>query len=188
MNKIISLTFLLGFSTLSFGQINSSEKKLTSLTKIDFGLQGIGFTYEPRLSDKVTVELSAGAGGGYDIAEGYLNYKLELRKPAFYFSVTPKYFYNKNSRSIKGKSTLLNSGNYIGLRLKYITPNDRQTDLTRNSILTNIHWGIQRAIGNNWTLNSHFGLGYAQDIDYNFGTIYPALDFRVSYIFPKTKL
>ncbi|TAG08466.1 MAG: hypothetical protein EAZ41_10295, partial [Sphingobacteriia bacterium] len=113
--------------------------------------------------------------------------KLELRKPAFYFSVTPKYFYNRTSSSIKGKSTLFNSGNYFGLRLKYVTPNDRQSDLTRNSILTNIHWGIQRAIGNNWTLNSHLGLGYAQDIDYSFGTIYPAFDFKVSYIIPRTK-
>lgn len=183
MNKIILLTFLLGFTYFSFGQSTATETKLLSLTKVDLGFQGIGFTYEQRLSNKVTVDLSAGAGGGYDIAEGYLNYKLELRKPAFYFSVTPKYFYNRNSRSLQGKNTLFNSGNYIGLRLKYVTPNDRQTDLTRNSILTNIHWGIQRAIGNNCTFNSHIGIGYAQDIDYNFGTIYPALDFKVSYVF-----
>lgn len=187
MIRIISMTFLLGFSMLSLGQTNSFDKKLTSFTKIDFGLQGIGLTYEPRFSNKLTIDLSAGVGGGYDIAEGHLNYKLELRKPAFYFSVTPKYFYNRTSSSIKGKSTLFNSGNYFGLRLKYVTPNDRQSDLTRNSILTNIHWGIQRAIGNNWTLNSHLGLGYAQDIDYSFGTIYPAFDFKVSYIIPRTK-
>jgi hypothetical protein len=30
----------------------------------------------------MTIDLSA--GGGYDIAEGYINYKLELNKPAFY--------------------------------------------------------------------------------------------------------
>jgi len=188
MNKIILLAFFLGFTCFSFGQTTASGDKLSSLTKVDIGLQGIGFTYEPRLSNKVTLDLSAGAGGGYDIAEGYLNYRVELLKPAFYFSLTPKYFYNRNKRSRQGKNTLLNSGNYIGLRLKYVTPNDRQTDLTRNSILTNIHWGIQRAIGNNWTFNSHIGLGYAQDIDYNFGTIYPALDFKFSYIFTKPTL
>jgi hypothetical protein len=33
----------------------------------------------------MTIDLSAGAGG-YDIAEGYINYKLELNKPAFYLS------------------------------------------------------------------------------------------------------
>ena len=188
MNKIILLAFLSGFTHLSFGQSTASVTNISSLTKVDFGFQGLGFTYEPRLCSKVTVDLSAGAGGGYDIAEGYLNYKLELRKPAFYFSVTPKYFYNRNSRSLQGKSTLLNSGNYIGVRLKYVTPNDRQIDLTRNSILTNVHWGIQREIGNNWTFNSHIGIGYAQDIDYNFGTIYPAIDFKVSYILTRPKL
>ena len=188
MNKIILLTLFLGFTHLSFGQNTASENKLLSLTKVDLGFKGIGFTYEPRLSNKMTVDLSLGAGGGYDIAEGYLNYKLELRKPAFYFSITPKYFYNRNSRSLQGKSLLLNSGNYIGLGLKYVTPNDRQTDLTRNSILTNIHWGIQRAISNKWTFNSHLGIGYAHDIDYDFGTLYPAIDFKVSYIFTKSKL
>jgi hypothetical protein len=157
------------------------------LTKLDFGLQGIGFTYEPRLSNKITVDLSLGAGGGYDIAEGYLNYRSELLHPAFYFSVTPKYYFNRNSRNIKRKTTLLNSGNYIGVRLKYVTPNNRGNDFTRNSILTNIHWGIQRAIAARWTFNSQAGIGYAQDIDYNFGTIYPALDFKISYILSNVK-
>jgi hypothetical protein len=101
--------------------------------------------------------------------------------------LTPKYFYNRTWRNNQGKTTLLNSGNYIGLRLKYVTPSDSQTDFTRNSILTNIHWGIQRAIGTNWTFNSHIGIGYAQDIDYNFGTIYPTIDFKVSYILIKSK-
>lgn len=188
MNKIISIAFFLGFACFSFGQTTASGDKLLSLTKVDIGFQGIGLTYEPRLSNKVTLDLSAGAGGGYDIAEGYLNYKLELLKPAIYFSLTPKYFYNRNTRSRQGKDSKLNSGNFIGLRLKYVTPNDRQTDLTRNSILTNIHWGIQRAIGNNWTFNSHIGIGYAQDVDYNFGTIYPAIDFKLSYIFTKPTL
>jgi len=187
MNKIILLTFFLGCTHLSFAQSTVSPTTLSTLTKVDAGFQGIGVTYEPRLFDKVTLDLSAGAGGGYDIAEGSLNYKFDLLKPAFYFSLTPKYFYNRNARSRQGKSTLLNSGNYIGLRVKYVTPADRQTDETRNSILTNIHWGIQRAIGHNWSFNSHLGVGYAQDIDYNFGTIYPAIDIKFSYVFSKQK-
>jgi len=187
INRVPLVIFLLGFMHFAYGQTNSLDPKLTNLTKVDLGLQGIGFTYEAKLSNKMTVDLSAGAGGGYDIAEGSLNYIVELIKPAFYFSLTPKYFYNRNSRSVKGKNTMLNSGNYVGVRMKYVTPNDSYTDFTRNSFLTNIHWGIQRAIGNKWTINSHFGIGYAQDIDYHFGTIYPAIDFKVSYIFSKLK-
>jgi hypothetical protein len=82
------------------------------------------------------------------------------------------------------KTTLLNSGNYIGLRLKYVTPSDSQTDLTRNSILTNIHWGIQRAIVITLTFNSHIGIGYAQDTI--IGLFIP-IDFKVSYILIKSK-
>jgi hypothetical protein len=187
MKRLTALAIIMGLFNSSYGQQLPNDTKLTSLIKADFGFQGIGLTYEPRISKKVTIDLSGGAGGGYDIAEGYINYKLELRKPAFYLSLTPKYFYNRTSRSNQGKTTILNSGNYIGLRLKFVTPGDRQTDLTRNSILTNIHWGIKRAIGTNWTFNSHIGIGYAQDIDYNFGTIYPAVDFKVSYILTKPK-
>jgi hypothetical protein len=48
----------------------------------------------------MTIDLSAGAGG-YDIAEGYINYKLELNKPAFYLLDT--YFYNRTWRNNQGK-------------------------------------------------------------------------------------
>lgn len=185
MKRIILMTFLLGLMHLSFGQTSKSETKLSSLAKIDIGLQGIGFTYEPKISNKMIIDLSVGAGGGYDISEGSITY--DVFKPAFYFSLTPKYFYNIQGRIKKGKNTQLNSGNYIGVRLKYVTPLDRKTDLIRNSILTNIHWGIQRAIGDHWLFNSHIGVGYAQDIDYRFGTIYPSLDFIFSYIILKQK-
>ena len=129
----------------------------------------------------MTIDLSTGIGGGYNIAEGFIEY--QLLKPALYISVTPKYFYNLKKRINKGNTILYNSGNYIGARLTLNTPLDNKTNIIRNSILTNIHWGIQRVISNHWSINSHIGVGYAHDIDYDFGTIYPAIDFRFSYIF-----
>ncbi len=185
MKKVILLTLLSSFLNTTFGQTEKTNLILTSLTKLDLGLQGVGFSYEPRISNRLTIDLCVGAGGGYDIAEGSLYY--EVLKPALYFSVTPKYFYNIQKRIKNGKNTQLNSGNYFGMRLKYVTPLERKNDLIRNSILTNIHWGIQRAIGNHWLFNSHVGFGYAQDIDYGFGTIYPSLDFKFAYIFLKSK-
>jgi len=185
MKRIIVLTLLLGFLDSSFGQTSKSDLKLSCLTKLDLGLQGIGLTYEPMLSNKVTADISAGASGGYDIAEGSISYN--IFKPAFYFSLTPKYFYNRQTRILKGKTTTLNSGDYIGLRLKYVTPSDRQSDFTRNSILINAHWGIQRAIGNHWAFNFHIGAGYARDIDFGFDTIYPAIDFKFSYVLSNSR-
>lgn len=181
---IKSMTFLAlfsGYLVSSFGQNPNPGFALSSLPKLDLGGQGIGFTYESRLSNKMTGDFSVGVGGGYNIAEGLI--EINYLKPAFYFSLTPKFFYNRQSRIDKGKKAILNSGNYFGLRIKYSNSISGKSDLTRNSVLGNLHWGIQRALGNHWTFNSHFGAGYAQDIEYNFGTIYPAIDFKFSYIF-----
>ena len=181
MKRIILLTIIIGFLTSSYGQTLKPETKLTSLAKLDLGLQGIGLTFEPRLCNTVTTDLSVGFGGGYDISEGSIGY--QAVKPALYFSATPKYFYNLKKRINNGKRIQYNSGNYIGLRLKYNMPLYKKSDIIRKSILTNIHWGIQRFIGNHWTINTHIGVGYGHDIDYDFGTIYPAIDFKFSYIF-----
>lgn len=181
MKKIMLLITIFGVFYDSFGQSEKPQTKLSSISKIDLGFQGIGYTFEPRLNNAFTADLSVGFGGGYNIAEGVIEY--QLAKPAMYFSATPKYFYNLKKRVSKGNTILHNSGNYVGARLTFNTPLYNKTDIIRNSILTNIHWGIQRAIGNNWSINAHAGIGYAHDIDYDFGTIYPAVDFKFSYIF-----
>jgi hypothetical protein len=181
MKSIASLILYSGYILSAFAQTSASDIELSSLIKFDLGGQGIGPTYESRLFNEITLDISAGVGGGYDITEGSL--VLDYLKPAFYFSLTPKYFYNRQTRADKGKETRFNSGNYIGTRLKYAAPNHRNSDFTRNSILANLHWGIQRAIGRHWTFNFHIGAGYARDIDNGVGTIYPAIDFKFSYVF-----
>ena len=168
-----------------FGQDAGSDNNLSSFFKLDIGGQGIGVTYEPRLSNKMTADISAGVGGGYEIAEGSI--EINYGRPTLYFSFTPKFFYNRRSRIEKGKKTLFNAGNYFGLRIKYVGTNNSPVSSYNNGILANIHWGIQRPMGKHWTFSSHFGAGYAQDIDYDFGTIYPAVDFKFSYVFLNSK-
>lgn len=195
MKKIILITALAGFMHHSFGQTVKPESTLSGLAKVDLGLQGIGLTYEPRISNKIVIDFSGGIGGGYDVSEKSFSYYYS--SPAFYFSVTPKYYYNLQSRLKKGKKSQLNSGNYIGVRLKYSTPlnpsepnlwlDPSKTDYAYNTILTNIHWGIQRAIGRNWLFNTQAGVGYARSIKYNTGTIYPSIDFTFAYVFIKSK-
>jgi hypothetical protein len=183
MKPIILLTLLLaGFLHTIFGQTNNTNNAVTGLTKIDIGLQGIGFSYEPKISDKLTIDLCAGVGGGYKIEENDFAYK--VLQPAAYFSATPKYFYNFQKKINKGKNTKFNSGDYFGLRLKYVTPLKGNNDETRNGVLTNIHWGMQRAIGGNWLFNLHLGVGYATDLKYG-GIVYPAIDFKFAYILSK---
>lgn len=185
MKKILLLASLLVFMNRSYGQTNDSENTLSSILKAGLGLQGIGLTFEPRLGNSFTTDFSLGAGGGYNITESSIEY--QVLKPALYFSITPKYFYNIKRRINNGKSVQFNSGNYFGIRIKYNSPLDKKTGSIRNSMLTNVHWGMQRSIGNHWTFNAKVGAGHAYNTDYSVGLIYPALDFTFSYIILKLK-
>ena len=181
MNKIGLLPIFLIFN----GIINGQEVKiLKTQLKLDLGLQGVGLSFEPRISNKLTVDFCAGVGGGYDVDDENLAY--HLLTPAYYISLTPKFFYNIKKRISKSKNTTLNSGNYIGIRFKSVNTFVPQADLpdaiSDHVSLLNIHWGIQRTIGGHWLFNSQVGVGYAQDIDCGCGTFYPALDIKLSYI------
>jgi hypothetical protein len=187
MKQISLMAVLISQSILSVAQNLNNEHELASLVKLDVGLQGVGFGFEPKLNKKTTMDISVGAGGGYDVWEGGVGYEWNILQPAFYFALTPKYYYNRKKRNNLGKTSRLNSGNYIGFRVKFTTPSVAPNDALRKALLLNFHWGIQRAIANRWILNGHIGAGYAQDLGSQFGTIYPAIDFKLSYYLSKLK-
>ncbi len=184
MKKNNLVLFLLVHQAISFGQPAPSKQTVSTLGKFDMGLQGIGLTYEPRIGHAMTTELSLGAGGGYYIDQ--FTFAYHLSNPALYFSVTPKYFYNIKKRINKGKRFQNNSGNYVGARLKYVMPFDKTTNTIRPSLLMNIHWGLQRPLGNKWIFSSHAGAGYAMDID-GIGILYPSLDVKFSYVLSRQR-
>ena len=189
MRKCIFTTFLLTPSLFILGQ-SSDVNKLRNLVKLDLGLQGIGFTFEPRVGKNTTIDLSAGIGGGYNISTDDLTYEVDITNPALYFSVTPKFFYNRQKRIEKGKASLLNAGNYIGLRIKYTTKGLSENSEIYDALLMNVHWGLQRTLGIKWSFMTHIGAGYAMDatdLNHANGTFYPALEFRFSYVFTKIK-
>jgi hypothetical protein len=189
MRKCISTSLLLITSLFLLGQ-SSDVNKLRNLAKLDLGLQGIGFTFEPRVGKNTTIDLSAGIGGGYNISTNDLTYEVDFANPALYFSVTPKFFYNRQKRIEKGKASLLNAGNYIGLRLKYTTKGLSESSEIYDALLMNVHWGLQRPLGKKWSFMTHVGGGYAMDatdLNHVSGTFYPAFDFKFSYVFTKIK-
>jgi hypothetical protein len=118
-------------------------------------------------------------------------YCLNVLNPSIYLTANPKLFYNRKRRIENGKSVRLNSGNYFGLLVKMTTPKifSPAPDIlinpndSRYSLLTNIHWGMQRALGSRWLFNGHLGLGIASDIKYRYRLGYPALNFKFSYAF-----
>jgi hypothetical protein len=189
MKSIFTLVLLFSFSFL-LAQNHSSENNLEKLVKLDLGLRGIGITYEPKLSNKMSIELSGGIGGGYDISFQDFTYTWNLPDPALHVIVNPKYYYNRNKREAKGKTTELNSGNYVGLGIKYTSRGISESTEVWDALLFNLHWGMQRAIGKRWTFNIHAGVGYAidaTDLSNSSGTVYPALDLRFAYILNKRR-
>jgi hypothetical protein len=169
---------------------NDQQSTLRTLAKFDFSMQGLGFTYEPRIHSKMTIDLSLGLGGGYEVSEDGILYKWDLTAPAAYFSITPKFYYNLEARAQKNKASIFNAGNYFGLRMKYVTRSIGENNGIYDALLMNLHWGIQRPIAERWSFAADIGGGYAvdaTDLSNSFGTIYPAFDVKLTYIFSRKK-
>lgn len=188
MKRQIFTLIAMSFGITAFSQ---SVSKLQPLTKLNLELQGVSLSYEPRLGNSATIDLSAGIGtGGYDIWSDSFTYVVDPTSPTAFISITPKFYYNRSKRLAKGKSADLNSGNYFGLRLKYTSRGIAENPDVRDALAFNVHWGMQRNLSKRWTLNSHFGAGYAidaTDLSNSDGSFYPALDLKFSYILNKRK-
>lgn len=95
---------------------------------------------------------------GSNIQGNSVEYIFELGVPTPYFKSELKFIYNFQKRITKEKNTLNNSGNYIGLQTKFSFGNLGYSNLNQ-TLLTEIHWGIQRALDKRFILNTHVGLG-----------------------------
>lgn len=96
---------------------------LQGLIKVDMGIAGIAVGTERRIGQRMMLDLSLGLGGGYNVYDYSLNYTFP-GDPMVFLSINPRYYINRNRRAAKGKKTTLNSGSYIGFRLKINAPLD----------------------------------------------------------------
>lgn len=177
------LIILLLLSMIS--AISAQNNMVRSLGKIEGGFGGFGFAYEARVGKQVTIDLSTGLSGRYEIYNNTLEYIIangESILPAVYISANPRFYYNLNSRVRKGKRTENNSGNYFGARVKLVP----HLKLPNPGALVNVHWGLQRSFGKShkWLFNTHGGMGYAGNIGEggSKGMIYPSVDAKFAYI------
>lgn len=184
MKSLITLVILLwSFSELMAQKSLNVDTALTSIKRIELGLQGFGVGYEHPIGNRITLDMAVGAGGAYWVEPGSLTYSWSLLQPALYVSVTPKWYFNREKRQRKGKSLALNAGNYLGLRTKMVTANSDRVDPTFPTLLMNLHWGLQRPLGGRWLFQTHAGVGVANNLSQRGTMVYPALDFRFSYCF-----
>lgn len=189
---LIALLILSYKSTAQTTETGESEA-LVRLAKLDIGLHGLGVAYELPFSERWSVDLSAGLGGGYSVWGNDFKSTFVINDPVAYFKSEVKYTYNRARRLSRSKSIIHNTGNFIAFQTKYTTRRvfgspsmyDGGYDFLNRTLLNEVHWGIQRPLGQNFLFNMHLGLGYAADFDFNDTQAYPAAGVRFAYILKK---
>ena len=169
------------------------DEPLRRLFKIELGGQGLGLAYELPVANRWSVDLSTGLGGGYHVGNSFgsnnFQYLWVVNDPVMYFKSEAKYHYNRPRRLRNGRSLRNNASNYVAFQTKYTTERilgsstfDQAENPLNNTLLNEIHWGLQRPLGQRFLFNFHLGLGYAFDYDFNSGFVYPGLGLKFSYI------
>ncbi|MCC9136462.1 hypothetical protein ACFSKU_06385 [Pontibacter silvestris] len=194
MRKTLLLIALLISGLHAFAQSIEVDEfaELTSMTKLELGLQGIGLGYELPFNNKWSANLSAGLGGGYYIYSDGFHSSWIINEPVAYFRSEFKYTYNRVKRLSKSKSVINNAGNYVAFQATYTTRRvfnsnewNNFADPLNRTLLNEIHWGMQRPLGQKFLFNFHLGLGYAADFDFDYGQVYPAIGAQFGYVLSK---
>lgn len=190
MNKNKLSLFVFLFALLTQASTLSSQS-LQVVPKIGLGINGLDFSIEIPVAEKITIEPAVGFGPSYDFSDKdaltkKMGWHWAVLEPSVHASMYGKFFYNRDKRMRKGKSLLFNSGKFIGVKIKYVSK-----PLTKemyhgqtNTLLANLNWGGQRNIGRHWDYSYSVGLGYGRNLDITYGTFYPAFDLKVAYLLP----
>jgi hypothetical protein len=152
-DRIQFLTLIITFFAIS--SIVSAQDYGT-FYKIETGINGMGLALEIPIANKLTIEPAIGVGPSYslngddDALTGKMGWRWALIEPSFHGAVYGKYFYNKNKRIDKNKSLRNNSGNFIGVKVKYVSKSLSTPQYYSNTILANLNWGGQFNLGRHW--------------------------------------
>ena|SRR5690554_2889493 len=163
------------------GFISSAQTSLEQTGKINAGLQGVDFSYELPMSNQFIWESSAGLGIGMNVKSNKSTYNFYLFDPVVSVATGLKWMYNREKRESRDRNNSNNAGNYFGLQTKYSFGHSVALDMNQ-ALLTDIHWGIQRNIGQKFVLNTNIGLGYMNDFETNYGDIAPTLRVKIGYL------
>lgn len=191
MKKVIlSLCLLCTALTTSWGQETTSAK-LQKQFKISYQILAFEASYELPISDAFSLEGGIGIGAGNYVRPTLLNSKelgaaLSFESfPPLRFRTKVKYVYNREKRLKAGKNIAYNSGNYLALQSLLTTAQRDDSDQKKpanNTLITEVHWGLQRSLGGNWLFNVYAGIGYAYDFHFQLGKIHPAIGLEFSYV------
>lgn len=155
---------LLCLSFTMFSQTNADAEQSPSLEKSVFGIQvgafGTWIYNESKLTDKLALRTEIGLQT-FVYTDKFTDETNFFLTPEII--VEPRFYYNLNKRSAKGKNISGNSANYFSLRSSYypdifiIGFNDFKFVPELNIVPT---WGMRRNIGSNFNYEFGGGLGY----------------------------
>lgn len=163
-----------------WGTAQEQPESYKSSGVFELGPHGANIGYHLRIGEISFLTLETGFGGGYNVNDDTASFVFNFSQPTPYVKSTYAVFYNKKKREEKGKSLRNNAGNFIEVQLKYSFGNKNEMDLN-TSLLSEVHWGIQRSIGNNFYFKTHIGIGYLQDFTVNKGNITPTVGAKFGY-------
>ena len=150
---------------LFFGVVSTVRSQEVSVEKSTFGLQtgilGVWVHHEAKLSNTIVLRTELGLDSEiFDSSSrdqtGF------LLTPVI--TLEPKYYYNLKKRFEKSRKIDGNSGNFISLHSSYhpawfTLSNTENVEVIRDITLIPT-WGIRRNIGNHFTYEAGFGIGY----------------------------
>lgn len=190
MNKNKLLFFILLFAMLIKASTVSCQS-LQVVPKVGLGINGLDFSIEIPVGEKITIEPAVGLGPSYDFRDmdaltKKVGYHWAWLEPSVHSSVYGKFFYNRDKLMSKDKSLLFNSGNFIGVKVKYVSEpyTSDENHEQYNTLIANLNWGGQHNIGSHWNYSYSVGLGYGHNLVFSYGTFYPAFDIKVAYVLP----
>ena len=164
---------------------------LQMVPQVGLGTNGLEFSIEIPVAEKFTIEPAIGFGPSYDFRDrdalfSKMGKHLIFSAPSVHVSANGKFFFDRERRMRKGKSLLFNSGSFIGAKVEYITQplTSDKFHGQSNTLITSLSIGGQRNIGRYWRYSYSVGLGYGRNLEYSYGTFYPAYDFKVAYVLP----
>lgn len=165
-----------------------AEVTLEDQVALSFNFTSFHLSYDKAITNKISVGLGVGVGAGFYATDNSLFSETGMSLPIQdYIPIRiiqrNRIYYNRVKRSKKNKSLENNSGNYFGLQFMFNTgkANLDIENPPHNSLLSELHWGLQRSLGGNWIFDFNLGIGYLKDFDTDVNRVIPTLGLTIGY-------
>lgn len=153
--KLLTLIFC-GLTLIAKSQNESVEK---STFGIQTGFLGIWVHNESKLSNQIVLRSEIGLDTGIygsDVSNEFLIVPTITLEPRWYYNLNKR---ERNFRPIEG-----NSGNFISIKTTYhpdwfVVSSEDNINFIRDLTIVPT-WGMRRNIGNHFTYETGFGIGY----------------------------